>query len=81
MLIGLQPDHVDLFRLALLKLLLQVSASMLILAEGIYLATELLKLHVRKSVHGYEMVSFPRGDRQIGNFLSYLRHHFDDVAG
>lgn len=52
MLVGLKPDHVDLLRVAVLKLLLKVSAAVLILAQSIDLATKLLKRHVGESVHG-----------------------------
>jgi hypothetical protein len=51
MLVGLKPDHVDLLRVTVLQLLLQVAASMLILAKGIDLTTELLELHVGEPVH------------------------------
>jgi len=52
MLIGLKPDHMNLLRVTVLELLLQVAASMLILAESIDFTTELLKLHVGEPVHG-----------------------------
>lgn len=52
MLIGLKPYHVDLLGVALLQLLLKISAAVLILAEGIDLATQLLKWQVCKTVHG-----------------------------
>ena len=51
MLISLKPDHMDLLRIAILELLLEIAASMLILAEGIDLTTELFKLHVCEAVH------------------------------
>jgi len=60
MLIGLKPDHMNLLRVTVLELLLQVAASMLILAESIDLTTELLKLHVGEPVHGYRSVSKDR---------------------
>jgi hypothetical protein len=53
MLVGLKPYHMNLLRVPLLKLLLQVPTSMLILAKGIDFTTKLLELHVGKSVHCY----------------------------
>jgi hypothetical protein len=51
MLIGLKPNHVHLLRVAILKLLLKVTATVLILTKSIDLTTKLLELHVGKSVH------------------------------
>lgn len=51
MLVGFKPDHVDLLRIALLQLLLKVSAAVLILAKSIDLTTKLLKRHVCETVH------------------------------
>ena len=50
-LVGLKPDHVDLLGIAVLQLLLKISAAMLVLAKSVYLATKLLKRHVRETVH------------------------------
>lgn len=51
-LVGLHPNHVNMFGVALLKLLLEVSTSMLILAKCVDLPAKRFQGSVRKAVHG-----------------------------
>lgn len=53
MLVGLKPNHMDLFSVALLKLLLKVTAAVLILAQLVQLSTERLQCHVVEAGHCY----------------------------
>lgn len=50
-LVGFEPDHVDLLRDAVLQLLLQVAASVLVLAQGVNAATNLLERQVVEPGH------------------------------
>lgn len=50
-LIGLEPDHVNLLGVAVLELLLEVAAAMLILAERVDLATNSLERQVVEAAH------------------------------
>lgn len=52
-LVGLQPDHVNLLGVALLELLLEEAASMLVLAQTVDLTTKRLKSNICESVHSY----------------------------
>jgi hypothetical protein len=52
-LVGLEPDHVDLLRHAVLKLLLEVAAAVLILAELIDRAPNLLERQILVPAHSY----------------------------
>lgn len=52
MLVGLKPDHMNLLWVAVLELLLEVSAAVLILAQSVDLSSKLFKGHVGESVHG-----------------------------
>jgi hypothetical protein len=52
MLVGLQPDHVDLLWNAILKLFLEVAATMLILAERIDLTSNILEREIMEAAHG-----------------------------
>jgi hypothetical protein len=63
MLVGLKPDHVNMVWVSLLKLLLEVAAPVLVLAEGVDLTTKGLQGDVGKSVHGCRAVSqYSTGD-------------------
>jgi hypothetical protein len=52
-LVGLQPNHVNLFRDTVLELLLQVTTTMLVLAELVDSSTDGLEGQVDKAAHSY----------------------------
>lgn len=54
MLIGLEPNHVNLITIAFLQLLLEIAAAMLVFAQLVNLATERLQRHVLVPRHGYK---------------------------
>lgn len=54
MLIGLEPNHVNLFLIAFLQLLLEIAAAMLVFAQLVNLAFKRLQRHVLVSRHGYK---------------------------
>jgi len=71
MLVSLKPDHMHLLRIAVLELLLQVSAAVLILAQGIDFSSKLFERHVGESVHGWEALA--ESHRVWTNLVARLR--------